>query len=1076
MRKHFFLSIVLLVFSVYTFAQQGVVTGTVKAEDGSPLPGATVQIKGTTSGTVTDLDGNYSLSVAGVENPTLVFSYVGYLTEEVAVAGKSKIDMKMVTNVSNVEEVVVIGYGTQKKSLVTGSISKVNSEDLVTSAPSRVEQTLQGKTAGVTVTATSGEPGAAPSVRVRGISSNNNSAPIYIVDGIQVGGIDYLNPGDIESVEVLKDAASAAIYGAQGGNGVVYVTTKKGKSGTAVVTYDFYYGTQRYASKMKLLTGPQYVDYIQQGLVDEAKGLHPAWNDDQVTTAVNKQLANYAGTGTLTDPDIPLLGTTTTKNTDWIKAITSPAKVMEHTLRLSGGNDKTNYSGGFSYLNQDGITGGSKANFKRYTLMFSGENKATKWLTVGGNVTYSRRSRSSLADNSEFGGIYGNAILIDPLTPVYYANDSLVPASYKPYSDFFARDDQGRPYGMSTIVTNEIVNPVAQIQESHGEFTEDKILAGVFAQIEPVKGLTYKTSYNIDAADNSNQYWNGKIFYQPNSFNNSKCTQDDNRYYTWHFDNVLTYAKTFGKHSLTLMAGTHAQESKMVELVGYGTNMIVEDDAFSSPGSTPLDTNVYGSEALAGSHHGDPTRLSSIFGRLMYNYNEKYLFNFTLRQDASSMLAPGHQKGLFPSASVGWVISNEKFWSVPTVNNLKIRVSYGSNGNLSILSPFQYESTMSFGGYVYTDGTPAQNQLSGAGPTQLANNKLSWEQIKEWDGGLDMGLFNNKLNFVFDYYNKRTSGLLSVQPVPNYVGNTAAVGNNGTVLNEGEEFELSYRKMSGDFQWSLSANASFNKNKVLYFGTQSGEGPGANLSINGEVTHIKQGEPLYYMYGYKCNGVWKNQQQIDSFNFVTVNGKRVAIQANAMPGDIRIVDVNGDSTINQSDRTKIGDGMPKAVIGLNFDGSYKGFDLGINIIGDFGNNVYFGDYRSDLKATNRPEFMYTDAWSPDNENADFFRPTVNQNKWNLAHNSMFVRNGNFVKVKTVTLGYTIPNTISNKIGISKFRVYVSANNLLTITKYEGADPEIGTTGEVNNSWSSIGIDRGFYPQAREYLVGVNVTF
>jgi TonB-dependent starch-binding outer membrane protein SusC len=1077
MRKHFLLAIVLLVFSTITFAQQGVVTGTVKAEDGSPLPGATVQIKGTTNGTVTDLDGKYSLPISGVENPTLVFSYVGYLTEEIAVAGQTKIDIKLVTNISTVDEVVVVGYGTQKKSLVTGSIAKVNAEQLVTSAPTNVQQTLQGKTAGVTVSANSGQPGASPSVRIRGISSNRNSAPIYIVDGIRVGGIDYLDPNDIQNVEVMKDAASAAIYGAQGGNGVVYITTKKGKSGTQQVTYDFYYGMQQYSSKLKLLSGPEYVSYIQQGLVDEATYANPGATSDDITKIVNGQLDKFFY-GVKGSNDLPALGSdlSTVQNTDWLKEINKNAPMMSHSIRFSGGTDKSLYSAGVSYYNQDGVTGGNKANFNRYTIMLNGENKATNWLTIGANATYSRRSRSSLNDNSEFSGIYGNAMLIDPLTPAIYTDSTQIHSQDLPYSQYFVRDDNGNPYGISQIVKNEIVNPLAKIQTAHGKFTEDKILAGAFFQLEPIKGLTFRSSYDVDVADNTNIFWSPAAYYQSLNFNKrSQTTQNDHRYYTWHFDNVLTYTKTIGKHNITAMVGAHAEEYKHTSLQGTGFNMIQESDAFASPGSIPHDTALFNDQALGNSYFSDPQRLSSLFGRLNYDYNNRYILAITVRQDNSSMLAPGHQKGTFPSYSLGWVISNEKFWSVPLINYLKARYSYGTNGSLGPINPFQYVSTMSFGSnYVYTNG--ADNALNGAAPTVLKNEKLTWEESKMFNLGLDMNMFNNKLNFIVDYYKKTTDGLLTTAPIAGYVGNSAPYANSGTVVNKGLELELGYRKAEGDFQYNVNANVSFNNNEVTAYGTPNGEGTGSNLGISGEVTHIKVGEPLYYMYGYKVDGVWQNQAQIDAENWVTKNGVLTEIQSKAQPGDIRVVDVNGDSTITPSDRTKIGNGTPKATAGLNLGASYKGFDLSANLVGAFGNDVYFGDYRSDLKVTNRPEFMSTDAWTPENQDADFFRPTVNNKTWNLAHNSMFVRKGSYVKLKTVTLGYNIPTELTKKIGISKMKIYFSCNNVLTITKYEGADPEIGSTNESNNDWSSIGIDRGYYPQSRQYLLGANITF
>jgi TonB-linked SusC/RagA family outer membrane protein len=1066
MRKHFFLlTIALLVFGVCTFAQQGAITGTVIADDGTPLPGATVLVKGTSNGVITDIDGNYSISVEGVTDPILVFSYVGYLNEEVPVGTQTQINTTLVANMVMVDEVVVVGYGTQKKSLVTGAISKVGADDLMVTQPQRVESALQGKIAGVTVSSASGSPGGSLTVRVRGTSSNGSSDPLYIVDGFKTGGIDYLDPADIESIEVLKDAASAAIYGAEGGNGVVYITTKKGKAGRTQVDYDFYYGTQRFKSKLELMDGNQYAEYFQKALTYETQARYPNETADQIEVRVNKAL---------TTNKLPLIGEPINTNTNWIDEINAPAPVMSHHLNMSGGTEKTIYKGALSYYDQDGITGGSKAKFKRYSFDFNVEHKANNWLTVGANTTYSNRTRTSLSE-SEFGGVYANAIMLDPLTPTIYEADSSIPLDYlNGGGDRIVRNGDGKAYGMSHAVTNEVINPLAQIQNSDGRFEGQKIIAGAFGQIEPIKGLTFRSSINIDLANDRYENWVHAAYYHAQNEREISTNQlQIDKYYTTNFDNVLSYNKTIQKHTIGLMVGTHAANYEYERMNTNSIGMTREDDPFRYTSYGTVPDTATGTSTLSGSYRGDPERMASVFGRVTYNFDERYLLNVTMRKDGSSKLAPGHQYGKFPSYSLGWVVSNESFWNVAQINFFKLRYSYGTNGSLNNIRAFQYVPLIGFQGFPYVDGTGSR--IEGAAPTQLSNVALSWEETKMYDVGLDMNFLANKFSLTVDYFRKTTTGLLTTAPTPAYVGNVAGDANAGDVLNTGLETELSYRKREGKFQFELSGNVSFLKNKVLYIGTQTGELDGANLFTGGQVTHIKEGEPIWYFYGYETNGLWADQAQIDEFNTYVnpTTGRTNVIQSNVIPGDVRIVDVNGDGIINTNDLTKIGSPHPDALMGLNFNAYYMNFDLGISIIGSFGNDIYSGLYRSDLGACNKPSYYLTDAWSPDNKDAEFYRPTLN-GRWNTSHSSIYVQDGSYVKVKNVQIGYTLPKTLTEKTGIQRLRVYVSANNLLTFTKYKGADPEIGLTN--NNDNRSNGVDRGYYPQSLQLTVGANVSF
>ncbi|MDA3891711.1 MAG: TonB-dependent receptor [Salinivirgaceae bacterium] len=1105
-KKLFLITAALFLFNALTFAQQTTVKGTVTASDGFPLPGASVIIKGTTTGTVTDFDGNYSLEIQGVSDPILIFSFIGYLSEELPVGNQGTIDIVLTTDISDLDEVVVVGYGVQKKSLVTGAISKISSEDLIATQPQRVEQAIQGKVSGVTVSAESGSPGAGMTIKIRGTGSNNNSNPLYIVDGMKTSGIDYLDPSDIESIEILKDAASAAIYGAEGGNGVVLISTKKGKKGMAQVTYSNYFGQQYYNDNFKVMDADQYIDYYQKAFLYQNKYIRAkdATEDEQIAKT-NKDLlkAGFPAIGEAYDGF----------KTDWLDEVTAPAFMQSHNVGISGGTEKSTYASSVNYFDQNGITGGDKSHFKRMTARLNMEHQATDYLKVGIKATYSRRERSSLGENSEFTGLYGNAILIDPLTPTVYASEDDIPSEYTDVegaSELFVRDGSGNAYGMSTKARNKVANPLALIETSHGSWGEDKILAGAFVDISPIEGLNFRSSYDLDIANSQQESWTPAYYYHNESESSfSTADQRQNNYRTWQFDNVLSYTKSFVDHNISAMVGTHAEEYTRNELSGWGKNMVREADAFSHPASTlnfpsdadlkvtvsGVDTTVIyttpvTADAALGGERYDPRRLASVFGRFSYNYMEKYMLNITIRNDKSSMLSPQadpdggtFQSGLFPSVSMGWVISKENFWTIPMVNFLKVRYSYGTNGNLSSVTPYQYVGVIGYNGFPYTDGVGTI--LQGASPLRLSNESLGWETSIMHNVGLDFRLLESKVSGTVEYFNRITSDLLDEAITPGYVGNEKPYANEGKISNSGLELELSYKQLEGDFQWELGGNISFMKNEVTSY---PGGRDGAGLGIGNAVTRIEEGQPVYFLYGFETDGMWRdiadvatNNIQIDSEGNVIMDdatGEPKQKQLGAVPGDIKIVDVDGDGVITTEDRTNIGSPHPKVLAGLNFNAYYKNFDFGINFTGAFGQKVYNGIYRTDVGYSNRPAHFLEDAWSPENPDADYPAPSISS-AWNFKHNDTFVENGSYVKLRNLTLGYTLPKDLMQAANITSMRVYFSANNLLTITKYKGVDPEMGNTAtdqDGNAVVSSYGVDRGFYPQARQFLVGLNVTF
>lgn len=1055
LKKIILLILMVTIYVTNSFGQGTELAGTVtSSEDQMPIIGATVAIDGTNKGTITDVDGKFSIMVEPGE--LIVISYVGMVTQRVPYTGQTELNVSLDLSTEKIEELVVIGYGTQRRSLVTGSISKLSSDDLVKNQPQRIEQALQGKISGVTIAAEGGSPGAGVTINIRGISSNKNSSPLFIVDGMKTGSIEFLDPADIESVEILKDAASAAIYGAEGGNGVVLITTKTGKPGPAQVSYNAYFGNQYFVDRLEVMDGPGYTTYYQDAMTLEyrARGRNDAYI-----------------AGKIEEAGLPPVGEFLPTNTDWLNEITNVAPMSSHNLSVSGGTQNTLYSSSINYDNQDGITGGSKANFNRITARLNIDHKVNDWFRTGVKAIYSHHTRNSLSENNEFGGVYGNALMIDPLTPTVYPDEASINPDYigSGYEDLFVRNDEGLAFGMSSFVKNEVVNPLAQIQTAQGGYTEDKILAGAFIELEPLNGLKFRSSYDIDLANGMDESWGqARYFHNLNFRNFSDASLEFNRWNSWQFDNVLTYSKSFSEHSVTVMLGSHAEEYAHTRMYGWGKNLIRESYAFSHPAIAENDTVVIPKDVLKG-ERDDVIRGSSIFGRFSYNYGEKYMINITVRNDNSSRLSPNgnYQRGIFPSASAGWVISREDFWTIEAVSFFKLRYSYGTNGSLGAISPFDYVPLIGFTGNVYTDATG--NLLQGANPVKVANEALSWETTAMHNAGIDLRLFNNRLSTTVEYFYKKTSDLLTEAPIPGYVGNNPPEANTGIVVNKGLEVEISYRNREGAFQYEIGGNVSFLDNEVTYY---PGGDNGTNLGTGGIVTRIDEGLPIYYFYGYKVDGIWKDKEDIDANNFYTdENGEQVAIQPGAIPGDIRIADVKNDSVINTDDRTYIGSPYPDLTAGFYLSLFFKNFDLSANLVASVGNEVYFGAYRNDLPMPNLPAFFLNEAWSEENPEANFFRPTI-ASPWNFQHNSLFVQDGSYLKLRNIELGYTIPVSLSEKLQISSFRIYAAVNNAFVATNYKGADPEMGYT----NGIQSYGIDRGYYPQARQVLFGVNVSF
>ncbi|OYU79550.1 MAG: SusC/RagA family TonB-linked outer membrane protein [Flavobacterium sp. BFFFF1] len=1029
-----FLCFLSILFSGVIQAQDVSVKGKVNDENGLPMPGVSVTDQKSSMAVATDIDGNYEIKTNGKN--TLSFSFIGYKTTTEVVNGRTTINVQMQTEAQSLNEVVVVGYGTQKKSLVTGAISSVKAKDIENLPITRIEQSLQGRVAGVTIAMNAGQPGSGSTVRIRGITTlNGGNDPLYVVDGVvlESSAIGYLNQSDIESIEVLKDAASAAIYGTRGASGVILITTKKGKSGKITVTYNGYAGTSEPARKLDLLNATQYATLINEAQVN--------------------------GGGAIRYADPASLG----KGTDWQSQIfNDQAQRSSHEVSVSGGNEMSNFYLSFGLRDEEGIVSTDISNYNRKNFRLNSTHKFAKWFTVGENIGFSREKVTGLGNtNSEFGGPLASAINLDPVTPVIVTNPADL--AQNPYTrPDVVKDANGNPYGISQYVGNEITNPLAYAQTRQGNYSwADNIVGNAFLEIEPIKGLKFKTNYTFKKAYYGD-YSFTPVFYLSavqlttrNSLFKSTNTTED-----WQIENTITYTKQIKGHNFTLLAGQGAYEygkggGQGVTYYNQPTNDWRE--ASFNWATLPADIDGYG-------YTNTTHTLSSLFGRLNYDYNEKYLLTATIRRDGSSRFGANNKYGNFPSFSAGWVPSKESFWKDnDIVSSLKLRGSWGVTGT-DVLPDFRYLPLIS-GGYNYYLGTGG-NATVGNGPNTLANPDLQWEQTTQTDIGMDITLFKN-LNLTVEYYNKKTDKILREIIIPGYVGvSTNPSGNVGAMKNSGLEFEMSYRKKIGDLNINLSGNFATLKNEVTAISPAVDfyNGPSIQSSAY-PITRTEVGHSYMSFYGFQTNGVFQNQAEIDAYT----NSTGTVIQPNAVPGDFKWKDINDDGKIDSDDRDFIGNGLPDFSYGVTLALDYKGFDLRVFGQGVGGNQIYQGLRRLDLGVAPNFQTAALGRWTGEGSTNSYPRLTSNDTNLNFSNPSNFyLQDGDYFRIKQIQLGYSLPSEIIGKAGLQKVRLYVTGENLFTFTKYTGYDPEIG--GDV------IGIDRGYYPQAKSYMFGVNLQF
>jgi len=1021
--KHFNFFALILALCSFQAVAQFEVTGVITDQGNSdPLIGVTVVEKGVINGTASGIDGDFKLFVAD-EAAVLVISYIGYSTIEIPVNGSSNLTIQMEEDVARLDEVVVVGYGTQKKKEITGAISKVRSEELEDKPVPRIEDALKGRTSGVRVVSNSGQPGDASTVRIRGTSTLNNSDPLYIIDGVPVeGGIDYLSSGDIESIEVLKDAASASIYGARSANGVILVTTKSGEGAKPTLSYKAYVGIQAPWKRLSLLNGTEYATLINESFVAAGEPLE--FEDPQ----------SYG------------------EGTDWQSAVFNESAPMQnHEISYSGGNEKSTLFSSFGYFDQTGIVIGSE--YKRFNARLNTTQEINNRLKFGNNLSYTRVKSRGVATNDEYGSPLSRAINLDPLTPILETDEEKLNSNL--YSnDAIVRNEDGIAYGISPHVTSEMVNPIAADEISQGSGYSDKIVGNLFGELNIIEGLKFRSSIGVDFG-----FWGGEGF-RPIYYLNSTTTNPTTSYsrsrargLKWIFENNLSYERKFDKHKFKILAGTVGEENKGQEIGGTITNVPVDnlEDASYNFASVITDQTFYGYEY--------ESTLSSILGRLNYNFDSKYLFTATLRRDGSSKFGSNYKYGLFPSFSLGWVLTDENFIKNNNLlNYFKLRGSWGINGNNKI-GDFLYESTVG-GGRNYTFGTGSE-LTNGTSPNAIANPDLRWEETAQINIGFDSKLFK-KLSLSVDWFDKNSYGILAPIEVPGYVGNAGPTGNIADLFNRGWEFELGYNNNYGKFNYDFLANASYVKNELTFLGSDKEFYTGATYGPQGlEISRFEIGFPVGYFYGYQTNGIFQNQAEIDAY----VNSEGGLIQPDAAPGDFKFIDYNGNGEIDPEDRSMIGDPTPDWTYGATADFDWNGISLSIFGQGIQGNEIFKTTRRFDLQKANLTSDAL-DRWTGEGTSTEYPRLNVNDPNGNFSRSSDFyIENGSFFRIKTVQLGYDLPVKNLAKIGMSKLYVYVSGNNLLTFTKYSGYDPEIGG--------GSYGIDRGIYPQPRFYLVGIN---
>ena len=1023
------------------------VTGTVvSSTDKEPLIGATIQMEGAqASGTITDFEGNFKIDVN--EGQTLVVSYIGYITKKVKVAGQSHYDIALDEDKASLDEVVVIGYGVQKKKLVTGATLQVKGDDVAKLNTTNPLQALQGQTPGMTIISESGQPGEGLKVNIRGLGTTGSSGPLYIIDGVR-GDISTINPADIESIDVLKDAASAAIYGSQSANGVVLVTTKNGKEGRAVVSFDGYVGWQSAPRKTKMLNARQYMTIMDEQNINSG-GAPYDWYGLKAD-GTPKYASIFDKNGNLND-------------TDWVdQMFKDNALTYSSNLSISGGSQKGNYALSLGYMNQEGIVGGKDvSNYSRYNFRANSEyHVIDNFLKVGEQVSFIYYKKNGLNVGNAYNNSLRAAFGTSPLAPVYSDNGKYgSPYNDTTDSDWYNAD--GNPYGVMMTTNNNKTQNMT-------------VSANVYAEMEFIKNLKFRTTLGVKYDSNNYRSFSPLYHFSIYSYQDTRTgvsqSASDGLGITW--TNTLSYNFKVKEHNFDAMIGYEVYRTEGQSI--YGSNGSLRDGfdtwqyAYLSNGTA---TNQEGGLAVSGSPW-DEERMVSYFGRVGWNWQEKYMATATLRCDGSSRFAPGHRFGWFPSISAGWVVTNEKFME-PVLNVMdyfKIRASWGQVGNQNI-GNYMYLAPMAFNNYYYNFGNQLGSDADqwGAVPTRIGNENITWETSEQFDVGFDARFFNQRLNVNFDFYIKTTKDWLVQPPVLATVGTGAPFINGGDVKNTGVELAFAWNDRIGkDFHYYVNVNGAYNKNKVGNIpnedGIIHGEGGSVLYDNSGEFYRASNGEPIGYFWGYKTAGIFQNEQEIKDW-IATGNG---ILQSDVKPGDVKYYDINHDGVINDDDKVNLGNGMPDFTYGFSLGFDWRGLDFSVQASGQTGNKIV-QSYRNVGTTTANYTTQILDRWT--GEGTSNKLPRVTNTNINYQFSDLFIQDGDFLRISNITLGYDFSKLLRQK-WLSQARLYFQIQNAITFTKYDGMDPEIGYG---NAGWVS-GIDYGYYPRPRTFLFGVNLKF
>ncbi|MCF0061508.1 TonB-dependent receptor [Dyadobacter chenwenxiniae] len=1002
------------------------ITGKVLDEKGAGLPGVNILLVGTQQGTSTNENGEFRIAVPD-QNATLKFSFIGYVSQEVVV-DKDIINVTLAPDVSALKEVVVVGYGTQEKKDVTGAVSSVKGADFQNLPSGGAQQALQGRAAGVNIVRNGGAPGDAGSIQIRGFGTVNNSSPLVVIDGIPSGNMNDVNPNDIESIEILKDASASAIYGTRAANGVILVTTKRGKFDAPLsVTVNAYVGVTNRIKSLDVLTAPDLAKMKQKAYTNDDLDIPAIWEDKQY----QNQLTN------------------------WQEELLKQGVTRNYDASLRGGGKYSTFAISGGYYNEDGIIG--KSNYTRYTFRINSDHKVGSRIKIGQNFQYTNTHNSGPDTQSSQTGLLFTAIRFHPGLPIRNANGSY-----------------GSTDGLGAF--GDLNNPIFTVDTQDKNNIRNRFLGNLTGELEIVNGLKLRTNLAMDATFSDSQTFDIKVNdqFRKNSYNQLSVGRDK----TWSFlqEYFLSYDKAFGKNSLSVVGGYTSQTFKSIYANQWGREFASEDPSLRYMQYAGIIVSV----PLANGGNGGRSydALGSWFGRVNYSFNDRYLFTATMRSDGSSKFAPGNQWGVFPAFSLGWRLSEETFFknALPMFSNFKLTGGWGQLGNQNVAS-LQYLALInSTFRYAFGNGG-VQNQVSGAAQSRLANLNIGWETAEMSNFGLEAGLFKNSLYFSANYFIKDTKKMLLAPPSVGTIGSATIPDQNvGQLRNQGLELEASYKHTVGAVTFNVSGNATFIKNKITKLAT-----PGGFLATQlygrgqQEIVRTYEGHPYGTFYGYKTDGIYQNASEIDGDANITNDPRRTDGQI--VPGDVRFVDLNKDGIVDDEDRTIIGSPQPKINYGFSAGANYKGFDFTLFFVGVGGVSIYNADRMQGLDAS-YPFNLYADAlnsWNGEGSSNTIPRMSINNANRNFRPSDLFVEKGDYLRLKNMTLGYAIPKNAISKLKMSQARIYVTGQNLLTFTKYSGLNPELGYVG-TSGSYNQLNVDYAQYPLARTWTIGATISF